>query len=184
MKKVIIGMLVAVCASFANAAAVNWSASGVCDPVASASAGKAVASNGWLGYMILASDYATVSADLANGDTSSLVAKSIGGATVGSNKGAFTAGAAAGNVAAGSQQFYLIVLNSGTVDEATGFYSATATATVDASLDTTVAFGTQATASRNAASWAAVPQGGVPEPTSGLLLLLGGAMLALRRKRA
>ncbi len=26
--------------------------------------------------------------------------------------------------------------------------------------------------------------GGIPEPTSGLLLLVGGAMLALRRKRA
>ncbi len=31
---------------------------------------------------------------------------------------------------------------------------------------------------------AVTPYGGVPEPTSGLLLALGGAMLALRRKRA
>lgn len=184
MKRIVISMLVAACACFANAAAVNWSASGVCDPVASASAGKASPASGWLGYIVLASDYTTVSTDLAAGDTSSLVAKAIGGASVSSSKGAFALGAPAGNVAAGSQQFYLIVLNSGTLDGATGFYSATATVTVDASLDTAIAFGSQATASRNAASWTAVPQGDVPEPTSGLLLLLGGAMLALRRKRA
>lgn len=36
--------------------------------------------------------------------------------------------------------------------------------------------------SASAAGWA-TPGGGVPEPTSGLLLLVGGAMLALRRKQ-
>lgn len=45
--------------------------------------------------------------------------------------------------------------------------------------DTAVAFGNQATATRNASNWAAVP-----EPTSGLLMLLGLAGLALKRKRA
>ena len=34
------------------------------------------------------------------------------------------------------------------------------------------------------AGWTKTGGGGVPEPTSGLLLLVGGAMLALRRKRA
>ena len=32
--------------------------------------------------------------------------------------------------------------------------------------------------------WTSLSSGGAPEPTSGLLLLVGGAMLALRRKRA
>lgn len=44
---------------------------------------------------------------------------------------------------------------------------------------TTVAFGNMATATQNASNWAAVP-----EPTSGLLMLLGMAGLALSRRRA
>ena len=34
-----------------------------------------------------------------------------------------------------------------------------------------------------AGDWVKMPSGDIPEPTSGLLLLVGGAMLALRRKR-
>ena len=45
---------------------------------------------------------------------------------------------------------------------------------------TSVAFGTMATFTQNAANWSSAD---VPEPTSGLLLLLGVAGLALRRKQ-
>ncbi len=44
---------------------------------------------------------------------------------------------------------------------------------------TSVAFGNMGTATQNASNWVAVP-----EPTSGLLMLLGLAGLALKRKRA
>ena len=44
---------------------------------------------------------------------------------------------------------------------------------------TTFSFGNMASATQNASNWAAVP-----EPTSGLLMLLGIAGLALKRKRA
>ncbi len=44
----------------------------------------------------------------------------------------------------------------------------------------TIGFGNQATATQAAGAWAAAD---VPEPTSGLLLLLGVAGLALRRKQ-
>ena len=43
----------------------------------------------------------------------------------------------------------------------------------------TIGFGNMSTATQNASNWAAVP-----EPTSGLLMLLGLAGLALKRKRA
>ena len=45
----------------------------------------------------------------------------------------------------------------------------------------TIQFGNMATATQNASNWAG---SAVPEPTSGLLLLLGMAGLALKRKRA
>ena len=43
----------------------------------------------------------------------------------------------------------------------------------------TLGFGNMATATQNASNWQVVP-----EPTSGLMLLLGVAGLALKRKRA
>ena len=45
----------------------------------------------------------------------------------------------------------------------------------------TIGWGNQATYTSNADNWKS--GGDVPEPTSGLLLLIGGAMLALRRKQ-
>ena len=59
------------------------------------------------------------------------------------------------------------------------FTSATKTATAQATSTITVNFGNMATATQAADSWVAVP-----EPTSGLLMLVGLAGLALRRRRA
>lgn len=181
MKKIIIAAAIVCAAVFAEGAAVDWTASGILDAAATAAAGKNTAGSGWLGYMILASDYATVSADLAAGKTDSLLAKAVGPQKATTSKGQFTAGTASGSVAAGEQTFYLVVLNATTPSAATGFYSATATATVDASLDTLVAFGSQTAGTKAAANWQTVA---APEPTSGLLLLFGVAGLALRRRRA
>ena len=53
-------------------------------------------------------------------------------------------------------------------------------------LDGAVSFGSLAKKdymSGTALTWTEASGGGVPEPTSGLLLLVGGAMLALRRRR-
>ena len=182
IKSIIVSAMVAGAAMFANAAAVDWTASAVLDPVATAAAGKNTGANGWLGYLIMASDLSTITADLANGDTSSLLAKAIGATKTTTAKGAFTASTAVGDIAAGSQEFYMIVLNAGSAAEAKSFYvSNKATADVDASLDTEIKFGSQAANSKLASNWTAI---GVPEPTSGLLMLVGLAGLALRRRRA
>lgn len=181
MRKILIGAVIVCAASFVQAAAVDWTASGVCDPVATAAAGKNTPANGWLGYMILAADYSTVTADLAAGKSDSLVAKAVGPAKTTTSKGAFTAGTATGAVASGNQDFYLIVLNSSSASSFTGFYvTDKVTKEIDASLDTTVAFGKLQDGTASASGWTAA----APEPTSGILLLLGIAGLALKRKRA
>ena len=182
MKKLLMAAAVACTVAYANAAAIDWTASKVYDAVQTAAQGKNVAANGWLGYVIMAADYDTVTADLAAGKTDSLVSKAVGPVKTTTNKGAFNAGSASGNVASGEQSFYLIVLNSGTLAKATSYASsAKVTATIDASLDTTIAFQSMESATKSTASWQAVA---TPEPTSGLLLLLGVAGLALKRKRA
>ena len=131
---------------------------------------------------IMAADYATVTSDLADGKTDSLVSKHVGAIKTTDSKGKFADATPTGNVASGSQDFYLIVLNSGTLADATAFAtSAKTTMTIDASLDTTIAFGSMKDATQATASWTAIA---APEPTSGLLLLLGVAGLALKRKRA
>lgn len=182
MKKLIIAAAIACAAIFAQAAAIDWSASAVLDPVATAAAGKNTAGVGWLGYVVLGADLADVKAGLDAGNTATLVSKAVGPTKTTNNKGAFGADSASGAVAAGSQDFYLIVLNSTSTSGATGYVvSSKVTETVDASLDTLISFGSMASATKNASSWTTMS---VPEPTSGLLLLLGVAGLALKRKRA
>ena len=70
--------------------------------------------------------------------------------------------------------FYYVISDSGkalTSDTKSGAALATGA--------TSLNFGNQATYTQTAGNWAAVP-----EPTSGLLMLLGMAGLALKRKRA
>lgn len=180
MKKLMIIAAVVMAVVGAKAAAVDWSASAVLDPWATAEAGKNTGANGWLGYMVLSSDYSKVVADLADGNTASLLASAVGPVKQSSNKGAFAASAASGTVAAGEKSFYLIVLNNSDASKATHYYtSAEVSKEVDASLDTLVTFGSQSAASKNVDNWTAM----APEPTSGLLLLIGVAGLALRRRR-
>lgn len=184
MKKIMVAVAIAVMATFAEAAAVDWTANGVVDPVATAAAGKNTPANGWVGYVVMAADLASVTADLDAGNTATLLSSAVGPVKNTTNKGAYAAGVASGDVAAGSQTFYLVVLNAESASAATSYFtSAAANATVDASLDTVITFGSQATVSKDSSSWKSVG-GSVPEPTSGLLILLGVAGLALKRKLA
>ena len=61
------------------------------------------------------------------------------------------------------------------------FTSATKSATAQATATATIQFANMASQTQNASNWSG---SAVPEPTSGLLMLLGMAGLALRRRRA
>jgi len=104
------------------------------------------------------------------------VAGSIATATVTSGTLSYTGNWAAA-VVGNDYDFYFVIEDNGKT-----FTSATKTAPAQATTTQTVAFGNQTSATQNPANW--VGSSPVPEPTSGLLFLLGVAGLALKRKRA
>ncbi len=76
--------------------------------------------------------------------------------------------------------FYMIIEDAGkTIDTSMTDPTKIIAATAQATSTPTVAFSSMATITQNAANWQSVP-----EPTSGLLMLLGMAGLALRRRHA
>ena len=79
---------------------------------------------------------------------------------------------------------YLVIFDTATVTDSSNFYVTSSKPLTTYAGDNTVsiAFGSQATNSKNAANWSSTS--GAPEPTSGLLLLVGAGLLGLRRKRA
>ena len=79
-----------------------------------------------------------------------------------------------------SYNFYMVIEDAGkSIDTSTSNPSKIVSATAQATSTPTVAFSSMATITQDSSNW-----GAVPEPTSGLLMLLGVAGLALRRKRA
>ena len=162
MKKILIMAAVAVVTIAANAASFKWTATNIYSSDATTKF----------------SGTATLYAYLSTADASSAFVVTTGTVTSGTIKDGSTTGLTFDTdaVTAGSTyNFYMVIEDNGKTfrsAEKTGV-SAQATAT------TTVGFGSLATATQNASNWAAVP-----EPTSGLLMLLGVAGLALKRKRA
>ena len=79
-------------------------------------------------------------------------------------------------VATTSYDFYFVIEDAGKE-----FTSATKSAVASATGTANIAFGNMASQTQDSSNWGG---SAVPEPTSGLLMLLGVAGLALRRKRA
>ena len=78
---------------------------------------------------------------------------------------------------------YLMIFDSNTITDDSKFYltDTKSLTTMGGTSTSQVKFGSQKTNSQSSANWSSA--GAVPEPTSALLLLMGGAMLALRRKQ-
>ena len=99
-------------------------------------------------------------------------------ATVTSGAISATAGTFSSDALTGGTQykFFFTIEDAGKT-----FTSSDVTQIVQATTTAALGFGNMASATQNAANWVG---DAVPEPTSGLLMLLGVAGLALRRRRA
>ena len=177
MKKMLFIVASVLAMFMANAATVSWSAANVFGS-------DGTTKNSGVGYMISAGDAATLNALLAGDDAAAAASwladnavNSVTPATAGMYSSAKT------DYASGSASFFAVIFDAATVAESSNYFvTSTVSATVPGSGNKVVAFGnlsaaTSAAGANTAAGWA------TPEPTSGMLLLLGGALLALRRKQ-
>jgi len=184
MKKLFVMTGIACIALFAQGAAVDW---GI-DKNSTDMTKKATI------YAFLASDSANVSSvlsaltsldnfetDLANKGVTYSAGYSK---ATGSSKGAATGSLSDSNIADNSDIAMMLVVfdeagaNYTTVSGVTGHSYSAETVGSASTADFSSSFGS--------ASWTALggsSQGDIPEPTSGLLLLVGAGMLALRRKQ-
>ena len=179
MKKIMIAAVAIMLGIAANAASVDWGISNVKHPTA----GGAPA--GWVAYVLDGSDYAAFSA--LDGDKVAAFAAAnaiASGATAVGRGGVAGVSISGGNYAANETVSSFLVIFDNASAAAAGNYAFTDVAT------TTIAEGgASGTINYEDFSSAVASNGGwqstdVPEPTSGLLLLLGVAGLALKRKRA
>jgi len=184
MKKLMIMLAAITIGVVANAASYTWSvASG---RIYDGAATPAYVAENTVAYLMFTS---TISQDaliskLADGTAASYVsANKVGSGTV-NNAARILDGTASAGVTT-EQTAYFVIFNGDSM-----YVSSTAIAAYDALDASPIAFGSQTTPSKstfttgnytaNGAGWYSA----VPEPTSGLLMLLGMAGLALRRKRA
>lgn len=183
MKKLMIMLAAVTTAVVAQAASINWSVAGKTFAPSSADPATNGRAKNYLVYVFESSTYDAVTAKLASGDLTGAVAGAV-------DSGRTTATGATGGSITGltgsTYEIFLVAFDTYTsatagLDTAKNYivsekisgptFGETDMAT---SIDyTSTNFGTGA--------WTAAA---VPEPTSGLLLLLGVAGLALKRKRA
>ena len=183
MKKIMIALVAFAVAAVAQAATVNWAVDGI-QVNGDWVTGEGDVASGYAVYLFdNAGTYsqsqmaALIAADTWSPALAGSMASFVGGAE---NGGGSVNGLAA---AAGNFTGYMVIFNAATAAEATQAY-VTGTYTKEDNSLHQIKFDTfdDESAWVNATgSWTAV---NVPEPTSGLLLLLGMAGLALRRKQA
>ena len=193
MKKLMIALAVAAIAALGNAASVNWGAGTVLEP------GGDTANKSVTGYLfVLTADqynalntaYASAAGDTDGAKMANAVWSAYGdklgdayatGTT--SKKGLLTLVDDSKSYGAGDSAYAALIYTYGTGDELKyigNIGQVTVTGAMDAE-GTDMAVNLFGSTTGGSTAWTAAS---VPEPTSGLLLLLGMAGLALKRKRA
>ena len=192
MKKLITMCAAIVVATVAQAASINWTISNVYSPSDSTAKVAAGSMSGLLFVTANSTDVTTgipvttlaaVQAILDSGDLTGLSSLAAAKAVNGS---AGNIGGATGltGFSSGTLTAFAVVVDSADLASAQNYFIVSGGATKSATFTSAtgikaLAWGDQTSYTQGAGKWAAVP-----EPTSGLLMLLGMAGLALRRKRA
>ena len=183
MKKMIMVAAIVCAAAFANAATVGWTNAGLTNYKNDAYALFVIGQNN-------VTDIATVTAILDAGSDYSSYA--FGSGTISTTGAASVAASASGKTLdAGTYQSFLVIFDAATPVSGSTKYTVVSglagqTINIGASTATKSFIGGNLAGTMSAASWNSFGSAGpiAPEPTSGLLLLLGMAGLALKRKHA
>ena len=183
MKKLIMALAIVCAAAISQAASVGWSAAGMNNYANDSYYFFVIGQNG-------VESMATITALLDAG--TSVADKAFGSGVIAANGSANVLAASSGkSLDAGSYTGFLVLFDSASPAAGDSKYVVISgqtglTKTVSATAGT-VAFaaGNVSSIVNDASNWKSFGGGGgdVPDPTSGLLLLIGGAMLALRRKQ-
>ena len=177
MKKLVtLCMCVAMTAAL-HAATANWSVTKVYEP------GTQTAASGYIGYLFEVSSSITienVTAAINDGTFATTYASSaLANAATTAQGSIIKTGLGSYDASSGTVSWFTVLFDAGSFDEANNYI-----VTCAASQTFTSATGAKAASFTNIGTtytWNAMA---VPEPTSGLLMLVGLAGLALRRKRA
>ena len=175
MKKLMLAVAAIATAVCSQAATVKWTGANIYEM--GSTENKAT---GYLTYFISSGDYSlsSATADLAAEKTDFVSTYGVASSTTSNGMASNTITTSAGNRE--SWTGYLVIFNAATISDATYAYiTGEASKTTGAAGQAANLVFTSNTGTQVAGNWYAVP-----EPTSGLMLLLGMAGLALRRRRA
>ena len=186
MKKLMIALAVAAMAVYANAAAVTWKSGTVLEP-GGATANKSVTAYLWV---IDATTYDTLAANTTGSAMSDAVYAAYGSKTgdayltkTTTKKGVADLYDDSKDYAAGNSAYAAILYTYGTGDDLQ-YMGNVGKVTFESAMDVERANMSEFLLGNTTSAAPAWSTAAVPEPTSGLLLLLGMAGLALKRKRA
>ena len=191
MRKLIIACVAVAITTVVQAASVSWTISNVYSPSDSSAKVATGTMSAWLFVTANTTDVsgvpvttlAAVQSVLDSGDLTGLSSLAAAHGT-NSADGGFTGATGLDGFSSGSLTAFAVVVDSTDLASAQNYFLASGGAEKTATFTSAtgakmLAFGSQATITQAAGGWAAVP-----EPTSGLLILLGMAGLALKRKVA